>query len=206
MELELRFEEAVFGKATEVEIRRAEVCGGCRGTGAAQGRGPVTCQQCGGHGQVRYQQGFFSIARTWDHLQRHRPGNCRSLPRVPGRGRQQRQHTIGVNVPAGVEDGTRIRYQGEGDAGRFGGPSGDLYVVLSVKPHEISSGKARTCTAWSLHPFPRLLWVWRLKSERWRERQLSKFPKAPKAAENSVFAGRACPGSMNADAATWWSR
>ncbi|HEX3940800.1 MAG TPA: molecular chaperone DnaJ [Acidobacteriaceae bacterium] len=137
VELELRFEEAAFGKATEVEIRRAEVCGGCRGTGAAQGRGSVTCQQCGGHGQVRYQQGFFSIARTCTTC--NGTGQVIADPCLEcrGEGRQQRQHTIGVNVPAGVEDGTRIRYQGEGDAGRFGGPSGDLYVVLSVKPHEI---------------------------------------------------------------------
>jgi molecular chaperone DnaJ len=136
-DLEMEFEEAVFGKQTEIQIRRAEICGGCRGTGGAQGRGPVTCQQCGGHGQVRYQQGFFSIARTCVACSGTGQVITEPCPDCRGEGRVQRQHTIGVNVPAGVEDGTRIRYQGEGDAGRFGGPSGDLFVVLSVKPHEI---------------------------------------------------------------------
>jgi molecular chaperone DnaJ len=113
-----------------------EACSDCRGTGSTDVRGPSTCQQCQGHGQVRYQQGFFSIARTCNvcggtgSVITNPCGTCR------GDGRVQREHTINVNIPAGVEDGTRIRYQGEGDAGRFGGPSGDLYVVLSVKPHQ----------------------------------------------------------------------
>lgn len=135
-DLELQFEEAVFGKQAEIEIRRAEVCSACRGTGAAHGQGPVTCQQCGGHGQVRYQQGFFSIARTCTACNGSGQVIVDPCPECRGEGRMQRRHTIGVTVPAGVEDGTRIRYQGEGDAGKFGGPSGDLYVVLSVKPHE----------------------------------------------------------------------
>ena len=93
------------------------------------------CQQCQGRGQVRYQQGFFSIARTCNVC--GGTGSVISDPCVScrGDGRVERQHSIAVNIPAGVEDGTRIRYQGEGDAGRFGGPSGDLYVVLTVKAH-----------------------------------------------------------------------
>ncbi len=136
-ELRLEFEEAVFGKQTEVEIRRAEVCGECRGTGAASGQGPVTCQQCGGRGQVRYQQGFFSIARTCTACNGAGQVIVDPCPVCKAEGRIQRRHTITANVPAGVEDGTRIRYQGEGDSGRFGGPSGDLYVVLSVREHEL---------------------------------------------------------------------
>ena len=135
-DLELQFEEAVFGKQAEIEIRRAEVCSDCRGTGAAHGQGPVACQQCGGHGQVRYQQGFFSNARTCAACNGSGQVIVDPCPECRGEGRMQRRHTIGVTVPAGVEDGTRIRYQGEGDAGKFGGPSGDLYVVLSVKLHE----------------------------------------------------------------------
>jgi molecular chaperone DnaJ len=132
----LEFDEAVFGKEIDVTIRRMEACADCRGTGSADVRGPSTCQQCQGHGQVRYQQGFFSIARTCNVC--GGTGTVISNPCVTcrGDGRVQREHKINVNIPAGVEEGTRIRYQGEGDAGRFGGPSGDLYIVLSIKPHQ----------------------------------------------------------------------
>jgi molecular chaperone DnaJ len=131
----IEFEDAVFGKEVQVTIRRMEACDTCRGTGTASGRGPSTCQQCQGRGQVRYQQGFFSIARTCNVC-----GGTGSVISDPcstcrGDGRVERQHTIQVNIPAGVEEGTRIRYQGEGDAGRFGGPGGDLYIVLAIKPH-----------------------------------------------------------------------
>jgi molecular chaperone DnaJ len=132
----IEFEDAVFGKETEVTIRRMERCADCNGLGTASGRGPATCQQCQGRGQVRYQQGFFSIARTCNVC-----GGTGTVISDPcktchGDGRVEREHTIQVSIPAGVEDGTRIRYQGEGDAGRAGGPSGDLYIVLSVKPHK----------------------------------------------------------------------
>ena len=142
----IEFDEAVFGKEMDVTIRRMEACPDCRGTGAADGRGPSTCQQCQGHGQVRYQQGFFSIARTCNvcggtgSVISDPCGTCR------GDGRVQREHKINVSIPAGVEEGTRIRYQGEGDAGRFGGPSGDLYIVLAVSRTSSSSAMAMTCT------------------------------------------------------------
>ncbi|HTZ89408.1 MAG TPA: molecular chaperone DnaJ [Alloacidobacterium sp.] len=131
----IEFEDAVFGKEVQVTIRRAEACSTCQGTGTASGRGPSTCTHCQGRGQVRYQQGFFSIARTCVAC-----GGTGSMITDPcstcrGDGRQEKQHTLQVKIPAGVEEGTRIRYQGEGDAGRYGGPSGDLYIVLSVKPH-----------------------------------------------------------------------
>ena len=134
-DLSMTFEESVFGKQSEIKIRRMEACGTCRGSGAAAGRGPTTCSQCAGRGQVRYQQGFFSIARTCTTC-----GGTGSIIAEPckdcrGDGRQPKEHTINVTVPAGIEDGMRIRYQGEGDTGRFGGPSGDLYVVLSVQAH-----------------------------------------------------------------------
>ena len=131
----IEFEDAVFGKEVQVTIRRMEACDTCRGTGTSSGRGPSTCQQCQGRGQVRYQQGFFSIARTCNVCAG--TGSVISDPcsTCRGDGRVERQHTIHVNIPAGVEEGTRIRYQGEGDAGRFGGPGGDLYIVLAIKPH-----------------------------------------------------------------------
>lgn len=135
-DLTIEFEEAVFGKQTEATIRRMEACVDCRGLGTANGRGPATCPQCQGRGQVRYQQGFFSIARTCSAC-----GGTGSVISDPcntcrGEGRVEREHMISVSIPAGVEDGTQIRYQGEGDAGRNGGPSGDLYIVLSVKAHK----------------------------------------------------------------------
>ena len=166
----IEFDEAVFGKETEVSIRRMEACSDCRGTGSADVRGPSTCQQCQGHGQVRYQQGFFSIARTCNVC-----GGTGSVINNPctvcrGDGRVQREHTINVNIPAGVEDGTRIRYQGEGDAGRFGGPSGDLYVVLSVKPHPFFSATAMICTAFCLFLSRRRRWEPSCRFRRWKAR------------------------------------
>jgi len=136
-DMSIDFEEAVFGKETKMKFSRSETCPDCTGTGAAQGRGPTTCPYCQGRGQVRYQQGFFSIARTCSHC-----GGTGQVITDPcktchGEGRVERQHEMAVTVPAGVEDGTRIRYQGEGEAGRFGGPAGDLYVVLHVRPHKI---------------------------------------------------------------------
>ncbi len=134
--LKLEFAEAVFGVEREVSIRRAEACTDCAGTGADGGKQPETCQQCGGRGQIRSQQGFFSVARTCPvcsgtgSVVRNPCKTCR------GDGRVAREHTIQVKVPAGVENETRIRYTGEGDAGRWSGPSGDLYVVLDVKAHK----------------------------------------------------------------------
>ena len=135
-DLRLEFEEAVFGIEREINIRRAEACNDCSGTGSEGGRQPETCQQCGGRGQIRTQQGFFSVARTCPvcsgtgSVVRHPCKTCR------GDGRLQREHKILVKVPAGVENETRIRYAGEGDAGKWGGPSGDLYVVLEVRAHK----------------------------------------------------------------------
>ena len=131
----LEFEEAVFGTETQVTVRRHETCENCRGSGAAQGKEPATCRSCGGRGQVRYQQGFFSIARTCPTCQG--TGNVITDPclKCKGQGRVLRQKTVDAKVPAGVEDGTRIRFSGLGEAGLYGGPSGDLYVVLHVKDH-----------------------------------------------------------------------
>ncbi|HTH53258.1 MAG TPA: molecular chaperone DnaJ [Edaphobacter sp.] len=135
-DLTLEFEEAVFGMEREIKIRRSETCTDCHGTGAARGKQPITCTQCGGRGQQRYQQGFFSVARTCSAcggtgtLIVDPCSTCHGETRVPA------EHKILVKVPAGVEQDTRIRYQGEGEAGRFGGPAGDLYVVLNVKDHK----------------------------------------------------------------------
>lgn len=134
-DITLTFEEAAFGKKTEIKVRRYETCEQCHGSGSAAGKGPTTCQTCKGHGQVRYQQSMFSIARTCPTCQG--TGRVISDPcsKCKGESRVMKERTVDVNVPAGVEDGTRIRYQEQGDAGVNGGPAGDLYIVLKVKPH-----------------------------------------------------------------------
>ena len=135
-DLSLEFEEAVFGKEQEIKIRRLETCVDCRGTGAANGKQPTNCTQCRGAGQVRYQQGFFSVARTCPKCEGSGVLITDPCLTCKGESRVQREHSIHVKVPAGVEDSTRIRYGGEGEAGKSGGPSGDLYVVLAVKAHK----------------------------------------------------------------------
>ena len=135
-DLTIDFEDAVFGAETEIRIRRRESCETCHGTGSASGKGPSTCPQCQGRGQLRYQQGFFSVARTCSAC-----GGAGSIVTDPcsvcrGETRVAKEIRLNVKVPPGVEEGTRIRYGGEGDAGRSGGPGGDLYVVLSIRPHD----------------------------------------------------------------------
>jgi molecular chaperone DnaJ len=135
-DLTLEFEEAVFGIEKEINIRRMETCNDCKGSGAAKGKAAATCTQCGGRGQQRFQQGFFSVARTCTVC-----GGTGTLIVDPcttcrGETRVQAEHKILVKVPAGVEQDTRIRYQGEGESGKFSGPAGDLYVVLNVKAHK----------------------------------------------------------------------
>jgi molecular chaperone DnaJ len=135
-DLQLEFEEAVFGVEKEISIRRLEACDDCGGTGSANGKTPATCTQCGGHGQVRFQQGFFSVAKTCSRCNGTGTMISDPCPGCRGEGLQAKKHSILVKVPAGVEQDTRIRYQSEGEAGKFGGPAGDLYVVLSVKAHK----------------------------------------------------------------------
>ena len=135
-DLTMEFEEAAFGVEKEISIQRLEACEECRGTGSAKGKAPATCTGCGGRGQVRFQQGFFSVAKTCGRC--NGTGTTISDPCMAcrGEGLQSKKHEILVKVPAGVEQDTRIRYQGEGEAGKFGGPAGDLYVMLSVNAHK----------------------------------------------------------------------
>jgi molecular chaperone DnaJ len=134
-DLNLEFEQAVFGTETQVTVRRHEACEACSGAGTAPGKAPVSCRACQGKGQVRYQQGFFSIARTCPTCQGSGTVITDPCPKCKGDGRVLRQRTVEAKVPAGVEDGTRIRFAGYGEVGAFGGPAGDLYVVLHVKEH-----------------------------------------------------------------------
>ena len=134
-DINMEFEDAVFGTEAKVTVRRHETCEECQGSGAAPGKAPITCRSCNGRGQVRYQQGFFSIARTCPTCQGTGSVVTDPCAKCKGEGRVLRQRTVDAKVPAGVEDGTRIRFTGYGEGGLHGGPPGDLYVVLHVKEH-----------------------------------------------------------------------
>jgi len=135
--MEVALEDAFTGKQTEIRVPTSVACEECHGSGAAGGAAPATCDTCQGHGRVRAQQGFFTVERTCPTCQG--TGEVIKDPcRVcVGSGRVQKEKMLSVNIPAGVEDGTRIRLSGEGEAGLRGSPAGDLYIFLSMKQHRI---------------------------------------------------------------------
>lgn len=134
-DLEISFEEAARGAETTIQFPRAESCETCKGSGAAPGSAPTTCPSCQGRGQQRYQQGFFTVARTC--------GQCRGSGKViskpcatcHGQGRLPKDRKLTVRIPAGIATGQRLRLQGEGEHGALGGPPGDLFVVIQVQDH-----------------------------------------------------------------------
>jgi molecular chaperone DnaJ len=134
-DLEISFQEAFAGAETTIQIPREETCDACKGSGAAAGTSPEVCRQCGGTGQLRFQQGFFTVARTC--------GACRGMGRVitkpctscRGAGRIARERKLTVKIPQGIATGQRLRLYGEGESGFAGGPAGDLYVVVHVQEH-----------------------------------------------------------------------
>lgn len=136
-DLEVTLEDAAQGIKTKIQIPRLESCAGCQGLGSAPGTTPGTCPTCNGVGQVRYQQGFFSVSRTCSY--------CRGTGKVikdpckdcNGEGRIAKERTLEIKIPPGVDSGARLRVQGEGEAGVGGGPAGDLYVVISLKEHQV---------------------------------------------------------------------
>jgi molecular chaperone DnaJ len=135
--LDLTLEEAVFGATSKIRVPTQVICATCGGSGAKPGTKPITCPTCRGVGQVRMQQGFFSIQQTCPRCQGRGtiiPEPCETCG---GGGRVEEQKTLSVKVPAGVDNGDRIRLSGEGEAGESGGPPGDLYVQIRVKPHPI---------------------------------------------------------------------
>jgi len=136
-EIELDLAEAVFGKTADIEVTKLAECETCHGSGAARGSQPVDCETCGGVGQVRVSQGFFTLQQTCPH--------CRGSGKVIrnpcdtclGQGRVRRHKKLSVKIPPGVDNGDRVRLAGEGEAGRNGGPPGDLYVEVHVREHPI---------------------------------------------------------------------
>ena len=135
--MEVSLEEAFEGKKAQIRVPGSVACDVCSGSGAAPGSSPITCPTCQGHGKVRASQGFFTIERTCPTC--HGRGQTIDKPctNCHGAGRIEKERALSVNIPAGVEDGTRIRLSGEGEAGMRGGPAGDLYIFLSVRPHRL---------------------------------------------------------------------
>ena len=133
--MEITLEEAFNGKAATLKLPTSVACEACSGAGAKAGSKPKTCSTCAGHGRVRAQQGFFAVERTCPTCHGRGEVIDNPCPACAGAGRVTRERTLSVNVPAGVEDGTRIRLAGEGEAGLRGGPAGDLYIFLAIKPH-----------------------------------------------------------------------
>lgn len=135
--MEISLQDAFEGRKTQIRVPTSVTCETCDGSGAAEGKAPVTCSTCAGRGRVRAQSGFFTVERTC-----HACGGQGQVIEDPcrtcgGQGRVHKEKTLNVNIPAGVEDGTRIRLAGEGEAGMRGGPPGDLYIFIGIKPHRL---------------------------------------------------------------------
>jgi molecular chaperone DnaJ len=133
--MEIRLEEAYSGKTAHVRIPTSVTCESCSGSGAKAGTRPKACPTCGGQGRIRHAQGFFTLERTCPSCQGRGQVIDNPCQACSGSGRVTRERTLSVNIPPGVEDGTRIRLAGEGEAGVRGGPTGDLYIFLSIAGH-----------------------------------------------------------------------
>jgi len=134
-DLEISFEEAAAGMDTKIKIPRGETCLACHGTGARKGSTPVSCPVCGGRGQVRHQQGFFTVSRACPQCGGHGQVVRDACQECRGEGKVRREKVLSIRIPSGVDDGTRLRVSGEGEGGAFGSPPGDLYVMLKVREH-----------------------------------------------------------------------
>jgi molecular chaperone DnaJ len=135
-DLEISFEESAHGTETQIQIPRQETCNDCKGSGAAPGSSPTVCQQCRGQGQVRFQQGFFTVARTCPQCRGTGKTISKPCHSCRGVGRVTRERKISVKIPAGIATGQQLRMTGEGESGTAGGPPGSLYVVVHVQEHE----------------------------------------------------------------------
>ncbi len=135
--MEISLEEAFNGKTAQIRVPTSVACETCKGNGAKPGTQPSTCAMCGGQGKVRASQGFFTIERPCPSCQGRGEMITDPCGSCTGSGRTMKEVTLSTPIPAGVEDGTRIRLAGQGEAGLRGGPAGDLYIFLSVKPHDV---------------------------------------------------------------------
>jgi molecular chaperone DnaJ len=135
--LEISLEDAAIGKEFKIDIPRAEVCGDCNGTGATKGSSPSTCPDCGGSGQIRHTQGFFSVSSTCNKCGGRGQVITNPCKSCSGQGLVEKRRAINIKIPPGVESGSRLKVSGEGEAGPNGGPHGDLYVVTHIKKHPL---------------------------------------------------------------------
>ena len=135
-DLKISFKEAAFGLTTKIKIPRQDTCSDCEGRGTPKGKDPVKCSACGGSGKQGYQQGIFSFSRTCQQCGGGGQIITEPCETCKGRGRVRKEKTLEVRIPAGVDTGSRLRIQGEGEAGLYNGPSGDLYVVIYVEEHQ----------------------------------------------------------------------
>lgn len=135
--LEISLEDAFKGRAVEIKVPTAVACDSCDGSGAEDGARPINCQTCGGDGKIRASQGFFTVERTCPTCMGQGQVIDKPCGKCSGSGRMHKDKTLNVNIPKGVEEGTRIRLTGEGEAGMRGAPAGDLYIFLSVRPHRL---------------------------------------------------------------------
>lgn len=136
-DLEITFEEAVFGAQKEVEIPKRVTCDSCAGSGARDGSAPESCKECQGAGQIRVQQGFFTISRTCGRCSGSGQTIANPCRTCGGSGLKTAQSKISVKIPAGIDEGQRLKLRGEGEAGTAGGPPGDLYVQIAIQQHSI---------------------------------------------------------------------
>jgi len=153
-DLEIAFEDSLNGTETTIQIPREEHCDTCSGSGAAPGSTRETCPQCRGSGQLRYQQGFLVVAHTCRECSGSGQVVRKPCPACRGTGRQTRDRRVTVRIPAGIADGQRLRLHGEGEHGSVGGPPGDLYVVVHVKPHPVFHRQDDDLFAEVQVPFP----------------------------------------------------
>ena len=193
-DMEVTLEDAYHGKATEITVDVSTQCETCHGSGARPGTHASTCRQCNGHGKVRAQQGFFVVERPCPVCQGTGEMIADPCPDCRGEGRVERTKTLAVNVPPGVDEGTRIRLAGEGEAGPRGAAAGDLYIFLHVKRHAIFEREGTTCSRERRSASPRPHSAERSRSPASTARRTtSASPQASSRASNCASAASACP-------------
>ena len=151
--VEITFEDVLKGRETEIEIPRREACENCEGSGAAPGSKKTQCKDCGGHGEVRMTQGFFTLRRTCPTCSGQGEKIEKLCPQCQGQGRVRKTRKLNLKIPAGIDSDSRLKLTGEGEAGEKGGPRGDLYVNVAIKPHAIFERRDRDLFCEARVPF-----------------------------------------------------
>ena len=192
-DLEIKFEQAAKGVETNIQIPRHETCETCKGNGAAAGTEPTTCPQCRGAGQLRYQQGFFTVARTCSQCRGAGKVITKPCPDCRGEGTIEQQRKLTVKIPAGIATGQRLRLTGEGEAGALGGPPGDLYVVIYVREHAFfqRDGNNLHCTV--PLPFTTLALGSEIKVQGIDEEETVKIPEGTQPGQTFRLRGKGMP-------------